>query len=151
MPRYSLRAARDTDFEFSFLVTQDAMKEYVEATWGEWNAGAQREAHAKSFDVETYQVVCVAGQEAGILAVEDHPAHVQLEILYLLAGFRNSGVGAALLQDVLARARGAGKPVRLRVLRVNTSAQRFYARHGFVTTSATRERCFMAWDGDDKR
>jgi ribosomal protein S18 acetylase RimI-like enzyme len=37
--------------------------------------------------------------------------------------------------------------VRLRVLKVNTAAQRFYVEHGFRVESETPERVFMTHAG----
>ena len=119
------------------------MRPYVEATWGRWNPKEQFENHRKSFDPATHQVVLSGISVVGILAVAEHSSHVQIEKLYLLPEFRNRGFGASLLQSVVESARTVGKPVRLRVLRVNTSAQRFYAKYGFRVTSETPERCFM--------
>ena len=139
----SLRAAQSSGLGFAFDVTEAAMRGYVEQTWGDWEPSLQREHHARSFKTESHQVVLVDSEPAGLLAVETGVAHVQLEKLYLLPRFRNQGVGARVLRCVLDAAAAAHKPVRLRTLAVNTAAQRFYARHGFVITGATPERVFM--------
>lgn len=78
-----------------------------------------------------------------MVAIETSPSHMQLDKLYLLPAFRNQGVGSLLLQDLLCLAAQESKPLSLRVLRVNTSAQRFYLRHDFVVTDVTKERIFM--------
>ena len=143
MLQISLRAAQPSDSDFAFEVTQVAMRGYVEQTWGEWESNFQREHHARSFKTESHQVVLVDGEPAGLLAVETGMTYVQLEKLYLLPRFRHQGVGARVLRSVLDAAAAAHKPVRLRTLAVNTAAQRFYARHGFVVTNTTPERVFM--------
>jgi ribosomal protein S18 acetylase RimI-like enzyme len=145
--RVTLRAATSGDFDFGFEVTELAMRGYIEQTWGLWDDALHRRHHAATFTPDTHQVILVAGERAGILAVEPQPAHVQLEKLYLLPGARNRGVGAQVLRSVLQRAIAGGRRVRLRVLTVNTPAQRFYARHGFVVVTTTRERLFMEAGG----
>ena len=132
------------DEDFAFFVTEAAMREYVEETWGRWVAEDQRVNHRKSFKTDTHQLVRVRGTLAGLIAVEDYHSHIQLEKLYLLPEFRRQGVGAHLLQEVMRRARSSGKPLRLRVLAVNKAAQRFYIRHGLAITETTPERVFMA-------
>ena len=117
------------------------MREYVVAQWGTWDAAAQRASHEKSFDTSKFRIVLVDGDAAGVLEVLDFADHVQLGTLYLLPAYQSRGVGAFLLQRVLADA--VGRPVRLRTLAVNARAQRFYARHGFRTTSVTPERVYM--------
>lgn len=139
----SLRTVNSDDFDFGFEVTELAMRGYIEQTWGLWDAALHRRHHAATFNADTHQVILVDGERAGILAVEQHPAHVQLEKLYLVPGVRNRGVGSQVLRSVLEPAIAGGRPLRLRVLAVNTSAQRFYARHGFLVVATTPERLFM--------
>lgn len=138
-----LCAVQLSDLGFAFAVTEAAMRGYVEQTWGAWQHDVQFDNHAKSFNPATHQVISVGGAAAGLIAVATTASHVQLEKLYLLPAFRNHGIGSQVLQSVLARAAAQRKPVRLRVLAVNTAAQRFYARHGFVVTDTTAERVFM--------
>jgi ribosomal protein S18 acetylase RimI-like enzyme len=141
-----LRAATEDDLAFSYTVTEDAMRDYVETTWGVWNSEQQREHHRLSFRPATHQVICLGDEPVGILAIENHATYVQLDKLYLLRDARNQGLGSRLISDVIKQAGAVRKPIRLRVLRVNTSAQRFYARHGFAVTSLSNERCFMERD-----
>jgi ribosomal protein S18 acetylase RimI-like enzyme len=55
-----------------------------------------------------------------------------LEDLYVDPAARSAGLGAALVEAVLARARARGcRRVELDVNEENTGACRFYARHGF--------------------
>ena len=143
----SLRTVSSDDFDFGFEVTEFAMRDYIEQTWGLWDDALHRRHHAATFTPDTHQVILVAGERAGILAVEQHPEHVRLEKLYLLPGARNRGVGSQVLRSVMQPAIASGRPVRLRVLAVNTPAQRFYARHGFVVVAATPERLFMEAGG----
>jgi GNAT superfamily N-acetyltransferase len=138
-----LRQATLDDEVSAFTVMEEAMRCYVEATWGPWDAELQAENHRLSFKPESHQLVIVEHQLAGLVAVEEHSSHHQLEKLYLLSPFRNQGFGAVLLQTVVDQANAVAKPVRLRVLKVNVSAQRFYAKHGFKITDETAERCFM--------
>jgi ribosomal protein S18 acetylase RimI-like enzyme len=128
---------------FAFEVTESAMRQYVEQTWGSWQVDMQRESHDKAFDLETHSIVLVDDAPAGIVAIKEAPDHIQLEKLYLLPHIRNRGIGTELLRLVAARSVATNKPVHLRVLRVNGPAQRFYARHGFVVTAETHERVFM--------
>jgi ribosomal protein S18 acetylase RimI-like enzyme len=143
----SLRTVGSDDFDFGFEVTELAMRGYIEQTWGRWDDALHRRHHATTFKPDTHRVILVRGERAGILAVEQHVAHVQLEKLYLLPGARNRGVGSQVLRSVLKPAIASGRPVRLRVLAVNTPAQRFYVRHGFVVVAVTPERLFMESGG----
>lgn len=54
----------------------------------------------------------------------------ELRVLYVATAARGRGVGAALIEALLARADTA-RPVQLGVAAFNKGAQRFYRRHGF--------------------
>ena len=139
-----LRDATEADLQATYEITEDAMRGYVEETWGTWNPEEQQQKHRLNFTPETHRIILVEDEVAGIIAVEDLPSHVWLVKLYLLARFRGQGIGSHLLGGVLTNAKAQGKPVTLRVLRVNKRAQALYAKHGFHVTEETPERLVMA-------
>ena len=143
-PALELRRAVESDFETVFAITMETMRAYVEATWGVWDDAEHRSRIGATFDPSTHRLVHVDGQLAGLLAVEEHPEHVQLVKVFLLPRFQGLGFGARLVRQVLEQAAAQGRSVRLRVLRVNP-AQRLYLRLGFVITDETPERLYMEW------
>jgi GNAT superfamily N-acetyltransferase len=138
-----VRAATADDQALCCAITEDAMRGYVEQTWGRWDPEEQRRKHADDFTPATHRIVLVDEEAAGLVALEDLPDHLWLVKLYLRAPYRGRGIGSQLLRDVLGAARALGKPVRLRVLRVNTGARRLYERHGFRVVDESVERFFM--------
>lgn len=142
-PPLRLRAATADDQALTYAITEDAMRGFVEQTWGRWDPEEQRRKHAEDFTPATHRIVLVGDEAAGLVALEDQPDHLWLVKLYLRAPYRGRGFGSQLLRDVLAAARAQGKPVRLRVLRVNTGARRLYERHGFRVVDESAERLFM--------
>ncbi len=146
-----LRLAAESDFERVFAITMATMRAYVEATWGVWDDAEHRSRIRATFDLSTHRLVHVDGQLAGLLAVEEHPDHVQLLKVFLLPPFQGRGTGTRLVRQVMAQADAQGRSLRLRVLRVNP-AQRLYLRLGFVITDETPERLYMEWrPGSDRR
>jgi GNAT superfamily N-acetyltransferase len=143
MTDFALRPATKDDLELTYEITRDAMRPYVEATWGEWNEGDQLLKHQANFEPSTTRLVLVGGKESGLLSTEHEPQFLWLMKLYLLATFRNQGLGSALLGIVVSEAEEVQKPVRLRVLRANMSAKRFYLRHGFALVGEEPERYVM--------
>ena len=141
--RVELRAATADDMEFAFDVTEAAMRCYVEQTFGTWVPEVQKEIIGKSFDANTHQIILVDGEPAGILAVETHESHVQLEKIYLLPAFQRQGIGSQLVNQLIHSARVSNKPIRLRVLAANSAARTLYQRLGFVVTEVTPQRVFM--------
>jgi GNAT superfamily N-acetyltransferase len=143
MPSIQLRQAVSADLDFAFHVTEAAMRTYAEQTWGVWDSVQMQQGFRASFKPEGHRLIWVGGEPVGILCCEQHASHIQLEGLFLLPEFQNHGIGSQVLRSVLAGAASHAKPVHLRVLAVNTLAQRFYARHGFSVSGATAERVFM--------
>ena len=139
-----LRDATEDDLHATYEITEDAMRGYVEETWGTWNPEEQQRKHRLNFTPETHRIILVEDEVAGFIAVEESPSHVWLVKLYLLARFRGQGIGSQLLEDVLKSAKAQGTPVTLRVLRVNKRAQALYAKHGFHFTEEDAERLHMA-------
>jgi ribosomal protein S18 acetylase RimI-like enzyme len=144
MPRLRMRAANRNDLALTYAITKDAMRGYVEQTWGNWDEEEQLEKHRVNFTPETYRIILIEDEVAGLVALEEYPSHVWLVKLYLLAKYRGQGIGSQVLQGVQESARAQGKPVTLRVLRVNKRAQALYAKHGFKVTEESAERLHMA-------
>jgi ribosomal protein S18 acetylase RimI-like enzyme len=119
------------------------MRRSVEETFGPWIPEVQKEIIGKSFDPNTHQIVTVNGAMAGILALEMHDSHLQLEKLYLLPSFQRRRIGSQLVKQLIRSASVSKKPIRLRVLAANSGARRFYERLDFVATEVTPERVFM--------
>lgn len=144
MPLLQLRDATKDDLQVTYAITEDAMRGYVEEAWDKWDPAEQREKHRVNFTPETHRIILVEGDVAGFVAIEEFPTHVWLVKLYLLARCRGQGIGSQVLQGVLKDAKARGKPVTLRVLRVNKRAQALYARHGFHVSEETPDRLLMA-------
>ena len=139
-----MRPATPEDLAFTYTITEDAMRGYVEETWGNRDEEAQLQKHRANFTPETYRMLLVEDEAAGLVAVEEFPSHVWLVKLYILKKYRSQGIGSEVLQNVQRNAASLGKPVILRVLRVNKRAQALYARHGFQVTEENAESQHMA-------
>ena len=139
-----MRPASQDDLALTYAITEDAMRGYVEETWGKWDEEEQLEKHRANFTPETYKIILVKDEVAGLVAVEEFPSHVWLVKLYLLAAHRGQGIGSQVLHGVQKSATDQGKPLTLRVLRVNKRAQELYAKHGFRVTEENAERLHLA-------
>ena len=139
-----MRPATPDDLALAYAITEDAMRGYVEETWGTWDDEEQLQKHRANFTPETYRMILIEDEVAGLVAVEEFPSHVWLVKLYVLAKYRGQGIGSQVLQGIQQNASAHGKPVTLRVLRVNKRAQALYAKHGFKVTEENAERLHMA-------
>ena len=143
MPAPHFRDATAEDLALTYEITKDAMRVYVEATWGAWDESEQSAKHRENFKPATHKIILMEDKIAGFLATEDLPGYVWLVKVYLFAAYRGRGIGSQVLAGVIAQANSSGKPVHLRVLRVNTRARALYERHGFQVIEQTPERFFM--------
>ncbi len=126
---FALRPAEDEDEAFIFDAFTLAMREYVEWAWG-WDDAVQREAIRKQLAAGMLRVICVGDQSAGVILVEDREDHLWVRMIFLLPAFQRQGIGAAVLEEVWARARSVGKSLGLRVIRINPARQ-LYEKLGF--------------------
>lgn len=140
----SLRPAEVADHPFLYELYCSTRQEEL-AAWG-WDAAqtatflqfqfrAQQLHYQTQFPHATYEIICHAGQPIGRLILDSSAQELRLVDIALLPAHRNSGIGSALLRDVLATAAQAGRPVRLHV-EAHNRARRLYERLGFtlVTT-----------------
>jgi GNAT superfamily N-acetyltransferase len=104
----------------------------------EWLSGAQRFDGAGEFLVGAFR-----GEElAGVGGVsrdpyDQTPGLGRVRHLYVLQRLRGMGVGGALVEAIVARARGHWQILRLRTS--NPNAARLYERHGFQPLAGGEE------------
>lgn len=134
---YSLRDVTRSDLDFMYDVKREAMRAYVEATFGGWDEVDQRARFERGFTPHADRVVVVDGRDVGTLSVDWEGAQVFIAGIYLAADVRGRGLGTALIEDVLARARVERRAVTLRVLKENPRARALYERLGFVVSGTT--------------
>lgn len=140
----SLRPVTWDDFDFLLGLREAAMRPHVEAQFGPWDAAAQEERFRQHFDPAGRRVIVVDGADAGMLAVEERAEEIFISAIYLLPAYQKRGIGTRLLNQIIARAEGLGKPVALRVLKANRGARSLYQRLGFGVTGETDTHYVMA-------
>jgi GNAT superfamily N-acetyltransferase len=145
--RYGLSRAQRSDLDFMYAVKKRGMQAYVEATWGPWDEADQRARFERGFTPEHDRIVLVDGRRVGTLSVDWRRDPVFIAGIYVDAHVRGHGLGAAVIGDVLAQARGLGRTVALRVLKTNPRARALYARLGFAVCGTTDTHVEMRWTG----
>lgn len=141
-PHFVLRPIPAEQSELAYTITREAMRAYVEQTWGPWIEADQRERHAQAFRPGTQDFIVVRDEVLGLRHIEWRQTHLYLARLYLRPAAQGRGLGSAVLRDLQQQARAVGRSIELQVLKVNTGAQRFYARHGFQQVGE-RERHWL--------
>jgi GNAT superfamily N-acetyltransferase len=111
------------------------MREYVDAIWG-WDDDdqARRRRNHLSAPVENGArwIIASGGTDVGMLEVVTREDETYLAAIEIAPGWQGRGIGASILTWLREQAAERGVAVRLRVLRSNPRACRFYEREGFT-------------------
>lgn len=133
---YSLRSAGSEDAEFLYSLFVATMRSSITQVWGIWDEPRWAAFFRNHFDPARYQVVVVEGHDVGALAVERRSNEVYLDTVEIAPEYQGSGLGTALIREVLRDAWSQALPVTLQVNRANPS-KRLYERLGFVEIGRT--------------
>ena len=150
LARYSLRPAEAGDEPLLYALHRDALRDYVDATWG-WEEDWQRQYFRTHYRPADNVVVLDRGngrgseRDIGRISVTRHWHKLFLRDIELASAHRGQGLGSALLRTVLDMAAADGKRVELHVLRCNP-AQHLYSRLGFRVASGDDARWLMRSD-----
>jgi ribosomal protein S18 acetylase RimI-like enzyme len=139
---YSLRQAVDDDYNFLYNLHRTTMREYIEPLWG-WHEEWQREYFRAKFDAAARQIIVVDGRDAGVLVIEDRPEEMYLGLIELLPEAQGRGVGAAIINRLIAQAHQSNRPLTLHVLKTNQPARRLYVRLEFQVAGEEEHRYRM--------
>jgi ribosomal protein S18 acetylase RimI-like enzyme len=149
----TLRPATDADYFFmrrlyestreeemkQFPFDEDRKKEFLDQQFG-----AQYQHYQMHYPTCERNIVEKDGQRIGRLWIDEWRDQIRLVDIALMAEWRGSGIGTALLHDVLARGARAGKPVTIHVEGYNP-ALRLYERLGFVKVDTNGVYYLMKW------
>ena len=99
-------------------------------------------------DTRHYVVALDGDRVVGYAGLCDYPDEAWVQTMAVAPSAQGRGVGALLLQELLAEAeRRRQRVVSLEVRAGNATAQRLYARHGFARTGVRRG--YYEPDGED--
>jgi ribosomal protein S18 acetylase RimI-like enzyme len=149
----SLRPVTSEDEAFLYEVYASTRRAEM-AAWG-WDPAqqdaflkmqfrAQHQAYEMEDEGTDTKLILLEGKPVGRLVVSRTKDEILLTDIALLTEYRSSGIGTALIKDLFDEATGAGKPVRLHVLK-NNRAIRLYERLGFKTTGEHGMHFQMEW------
>jgi GNAT superfamily N-acetyltransferase len=130
--------------EFAVVTEAETMQPYAIATWGEWRAAEMRQRAVENVLAGRTQVIERDGIPVVVLRVERGADCIDLKQIFIRPAFQRQGIGAEVLHCLMREAKGAGVPLRLRVLRVNP-AQRLYKRLGFTVLTESPEHVYMEY------
>ena len=144
--KYTFREALQSDFDFLFELNKVTMKNYVIATWGKWDDEWQRQYFQEKFRPEEYQIIVIANKNVGVLAITEDEKKIEIDRLQLMPEFQGSGIGTAILNDLITKVGKNQKSLCLTVLKSNERAKQLYEKKGFHITDENEERYFMCFN-----
>lgn len=108
---------------------------------------AQTAFYQQRFAQATFHIVYLADEPIGRFYVARQVAEIHLIDITLLPAYRNQGIGAHVLRNLLAEGALRQTPVRLQVA-VDNPAQRLYTRLGFAPQETSGVYLTMVWQPD---
>jgi ribosomal protein S18 acetylase RimI-like enzyme len=132
---FTLEPIGEDDFEFRYRVYELTIKTYLDGMMG-WNDEQHRAGiRANLAGSTTHSAIVVDGKRAGVVRIVEHDEVIDLEQIEILPEFQGKGIGTALIDSLIDRARLTGKPIELNVFVSNLGARRLYERLGFYVVS----------------
>ena len=139
---WTLRTATAADRDFVVEVNRVAMGPNLKAAFG-WDEAAQRAYFDEGFDASGGDVIQVDCVDVGELLVEERPGELFLVRLALLPEWQRRGIGSAIVQMLVERARELGSALALDVFKSTPRAAQLYDSLGFVRTGESETNVFM--------
>jgi len=136
-----LRPADDSEFDFAFQAKRDAIGPHVCVRWG-WDETWQLEHHRGRWESKPWQIVLLDSQRIGTVSIDIQPSHLQFGEFYILAPWRNRGLGTGVLCRALSVADDKGIETRVEYLKWNPVAS-LYRRHGFAVYAENDTHYFL--------
>ena len=122
--------ARPSDREFARQLNHAAYRDVVTRQFGRWDEADQDLRFADKWEQGGYRIVRLARDPVGALWTTVEPHDLFINDVQVLPARQGAGIGAAVVERVIAEGDGLGLPVRLQVLRENR-ARALYERLGF--------------------
>jgi ribosomal protein S18 acetylase RimI-like enzyme len=105
---------------------------------------AQREYYATRYPQGEHQIIILEGQPVGRLYTAETEDEIRILDVTVLPARRSAGIGSRLIEDLLARAQKAIKPVRIYVETYNRSLGLF-ERMGFTKIEEDGLNVLLEW------
>jgi ribosomal protein S18 acetylase RimI-like enzyme len=149
-----------TEEDNDFLLSVYASTRADEMTRVDWNTeqkeaflrmqfNAQSQFYIENYPGATFQVITLNDQPVGRLYIHRRENEIRIMDIALLPGYRNLGIGSALLQDILDQGKNHNLPVTIHVEQFNP-ALRLYKRMGFRQKEDKGVYLLMEWSPENK-
>lgn len=142
------RDATEQDSEELYRLHVASMKEYITATYG-WNDAEQerlwRERWPDTFR-EMRLLIEASGEISAAWRIERRSSEIFLASIEVAPRHQRQGIGARIINRLIAEAAGCHRVVSLTVMKANPQAKSLYERLGFRVVSQTPTHYRMVID-----
>jgi GNAT superfamily N-acetyltransferase len=140
----AFKNATTADFDLTYQIKKASIKPYIEQIWG-WDEEIQLSYHVQDFKPDLIKILINGdGIDIGLISVVESDASFLVQNLLLCESAQGSGIGTAILTDLIEQAKLLNKRIELQVFKVNERAKALYERLGFKTVGQTEHHYQMA-------
>ena len=134
--------AVEGDYDFIWSAYSSAYQEVVERQFGAWESKLQKSTFDEKWRQGGFEVLHLNDTCVGAVWVTNEGKFLQLREIFLAPEYQRRGIGAQIVRQELEKARAAGMPLRLRVLK-QSHAIALYERLGFTRCGETLTQYWM--------
>ncbi len=142
METIELRPCTPADVDYLYTLHRATMHDLVEQVWG-WDETVQQEFFGAHLASGNHFLILKANESVGMVQYHDEANHLLIGNIEIDPSRQGEGIGTAVIQRLVEWAHAENKPVRLQVLKINTSACRLYRRLGFAFDGDTETHLRM--------
>lgn len=136
------RSAAESDRGFVWDAYSRAYRDIATRQFGAWQDEQQKPGFDRKWDQGGFEILEVDGTPVGAVWTTDERTFLQLREIFLVPDRQGKGIGSRVIREEREKARRAGKPLRLRVLK-ESRARALYARLGFEICGETETQYWM--------
>jgi ribosomal protein S18 acetylase RimI-like enzyme len=143
--KYRIFKATEDERAWLFDLHERTMKEYVEKVYG-WDVKREQAYFDNRILFERYHLILAKyGEKIGAINFYHIENSIKINRIEVLPDYQNKGIGSAVLDQIIEKAKKENKNVELRVFKINP-AFKLYARKGFKTYKETDTHYYMKFE-----
>ncbi len=143
---YQIRNALSTDKTNIYELFTSSIRPYVEPIWG-WDESYQANDFDESFEkIHHFSIIEVNNEFVGFLQIAEQSNIILLCEFHLLPSVRGSGIGSAVIKELIEKANTYGLFLKTGCFKGNTKAQQLYQRLGFKIVQETKTHYLLEYN-----
>jgi len=133
------------DKDWLFDLHKKTMKEYVDKVYG-WDFEREKSYFDNNVSFERYHLILdKQGEKVGAINFYQKDNVIKINRIEVLANYQNKGIGSAVLDGIIEKAKNENRNVELRVFKINP-AHRLYSRKGFKMFKESDTHFYMRYE-----